>query len=381
MSGVELPQFALPADAQAVARHVGLQEADPGPDDGRRGRRLEQRLSSTHSAAGTKVVYATAGSGPPLLLIGGWLSHLELSWALPPERHLYEALADRRTLIRYDRPGCGLSERPAHPDWSLDDEIDTIEAVIAAAGVERLDVIGSSLGVPVAIEWAARHPDAVDRLVLYGGWARGSDIAATAVRQHVLGLVAGHWGLGSDVITDIFAPDASAGTRAAFANYQRQASSAETAAGLLELCYLIDVTDALPRVRANTLVVHREQDRAAPVEQSRLIAASIPGAQLTVLPGRSHLPYIGDVDALLMTVGGFLGLPSVRPGPSMQLTGRQRQVAALVTDGLTNREIGERLVISERSAEGHVERIRVRLGVRSRAQIAAWWVATGTTKA
>jgi DNA-binding CsgD family transcriptional regulator len=198
------------------------------------------------------------------------------------------------------------------------------------------------------------------------------------VREHVVGLVAGHWGLGSDVITEIFAPDASAGSRAAFANYQRQASSAATAAALLELCYRIDVTDSLPRVLSPTLVVHREHDRAAPVEQSRLIAASIPGARLTVLPGRSHLPYIGDVDTLLMTIRAFLGLPSLRRRPSMQLTDRQRQVAALVADGLTNREIGARLVISERSAEGHVERIRTRLGVRSRAQVAAWWVATST---
>ena len=181
------------------------------------------------------------------------------------------------------------------------------------------------------------------------------------------------------MITDIFAPDASAGARAAFANYQRQASSAATAAALLELCYLIDVTASLPQVQTHTLVVHREHDRAAPVEQSRLIAASIPGAQLTVLPGRSHLPYIGDVDTLLLTIRTFLGLPSLRRPPSMQLTDRQRQVAVLVADGLTNREIGERLVISERSAEGHVERIRIRLGVRSRAQIAAWWVATSRT--
>jgi DNA-binding NarL/FixJ family response regulator len=89
--------------------------------------------------------------------------------------------------------------------------------------------------------------------------------------------------------------------------------------------------------------------------------------------------YIGDVDTLLTTIREFLGLPGPRPRPSMRLTGRPRQVAALVTDGLTNREIGERLVISERSAEGHVERIRIRLGVRSRAQIAAWWVATNTS--
>ncbi len=362
-----------------MARRVRLQEAVTAAYVERTDGRVEQQLSSTRRAGGPELVYATAGAGPPLLLIGGWLSHLELSWALPPERHLCEALAQGRTLIRYDRPGCGLSERPTDAAWSLDDELDTIEAVIDAGGVTRLDMIGSSLGVPVAIEWVARHPETVDRLVLYGGWVRGSDIAPAPVREHVVGLVASHWGLGSDVITEIFAPDASAGTRAAFANYQRQASSAATAAGLLELCYRIDVTGSLQRVHSQTLIVHREDDRAAPVEQSRLMAASIPGAQLTVLPGRSHLPYIGDVDTLLTTIRTFLGLPSLRRQASMQLTGRQRQVAALVADGLTNREIGERLVISERSAEGHVERIRTRLGVRSRAQVAAWWVAADTT--
>jgi pimeloyl-ACP methyl ester carboxylesterase/DNA-binding CsgD family transcriptional regulator len=339
---------------------------------------LEQQLSSARLGDGTEVVYATAGAGPPLLFVGGWLSHLELSWALPAERHLYEVLASGRTLIRYDRPGCGLSDRPAMARWSLDDEIDTVAAVVAAAGVPRTDVVGSSLGVPVAIEWAARRSETVDRLVLYGGWARGRDIAPPPVREHVLGLVASHWGLGSDVVTDIFAPDASAGTRAAFATYQRQASSAETAAALLDLCYRVDVTDALPRVRAQTLVVHRDQDRAAPVEQSRAIAAAIPGARLTVLPGRSHLPYIGDVDALLTAIRSFFGLPGTRRTTPLRLTGRQGEVAALVTDGLTNREIGERLGISERSAEGHIDRIRVRLGVRSRAQIAAWWVATSS---
>jgi DNA-binding CsgD family transcriptional regulator len=64
----------------------------------------------------------------------------------------------------------------------------------------------------------------------------------------------------------------------------------------------------------------------------------------------------------------------VREEPT--LTARQREVAALVADGLTNREIGARLGIEERSAEGHLERIRLRLGMRSRAQVAAWWVAT-----
>ena len=339
---------------------------------------MEQKLGSTRLPGGTTIAYATAGGGPFLLFIGGWLSHLELSWALPAERHLFEGLARGRTVIRYDRPGCGLSDRPTQASASLESELDVVAAVIAATDAGRVDVMASSLGVPVAVAWAARHPETVDRMVLYGGWARGTDLAPAPVREHVVGLVASHWGLGADVLTDIFAPEASVGTRSAVASYQRHASSAETAANLLELCYHIDVTDFLGQVTAPTLVMHREHDRAAPLEQARLIASRIPRARLRVLPGRSHLPYIGDVDALVATARDFLGLPPRRRPTAPTLTRRQREVAALVTEGLTNREIGQRLGIDERSAEGHVERIRIRLGFRSRTQIAAWWVATGT---
>jgi pimeloyl-ACP methyl ester carboxylesterase/DNA-binding CsgD family transcriptional regulator len=337
--------------------------------------RVEQRLGSTRTPERLEVAFATAGRGQPLLFVGGWLSHLELSWALPAERRFLEGLAQGRTLVRYDRPGCGLSDREVG-EPSLDRELEVVEAVLAAVGVERADVVASSLGVPLMIEWAARHPDTVDRLVLYGGWARGADIATPEVRDHVVGLVAGSWGLGADVLTDIFAPDASAGTRAALSSYQRAASSPATAAALLALCYQVDVTASLAQVRARTFVVHREQDRAAPLAQARLVAAEIPDARLVVLPGRSHLPYAGDAAVLVHTMRTFLGLPEVRGPEPPTLTLRQREVAALVAQGLTNREIGEELGIEERSAEGHLERIRLRLGVRSRAQVAAWWVAS-----
>jgi pimeloyl-ACP methyl ester carboxylesterase/DNA-binding CsgD family transcriptional regulator len=337
---------------------------------------VEQSVSSVRLPDGAHVAYATAGAGPPLLFAGGWLSHLELSWAFAAERSFLQALAVGRTLVRYDRLGCGMSDRPGDSRWSLERERDTLDAVVAAVGSVPLDVMGSSLGVPIVIDWAARHPETVNRLVLYGGWARGTDLAAPQVREHVVGLVRSHWGLGSDVLTEIFAPEASAATRAAIAGYQRQASSAETAAGLLVACYEIDVTDRLGQVTAPTLVLHRRHDRAAPREQSELIASGIAGARLVELPGRSHLPYVGDACALAGEIRRFLGLPALRRRAAPTLTTRQKEVAELVSQGLTNRDIARRLVIDERSAEGHVERIRNTLGVRSRAQIAAWWVSS-----
>jgi pimeloyl-ACP methyl ester carboxylesterase len=325
------------------------------------------------------VAYALTGTGPFLLVAPGWLSHLELGWAIPAERLFHEALSSGRTLVRYDRPGCGLSD-PYEGPRTMDLELATIAAVTEAVGMTRFDVLGWSMGAPVAAQWAADRPDTVARLVLYGGWATGAAIGDEDSRRHILGLLATHWGLGSDLLTDLFAADADPGTRQAFTRYQRAASSAETAVALLRLAYDMDVRPALPRIQAPTLVLARREDRAAPVVQSRLLADGIPGAELVELEGRSHLPAIGDAEAVVREVRRFLGLPPLRRAVPTGLTARQTEVAALVAEGLTNRQLAERLGITERSAESHVERIRLRLGFRSRAQVAAWYVATGGGK-
>lgn len=161
-----------------------------------------------------------------------------------------------------------------------------------------------------------------------------------------------------------------------FAAHQRDSASAETARRLLAAGYELDVSDDLARVRAPTAVIHREGDRAVPLAEGQRLAAGIDGASMTVLPGRAHVPFAGDVDALVDAIRQGLGLPPVKRRFEPAHTPRQMEVAALVSEGLSNRQIAERLVITERSAESHVERIRGRLDFRSRAQIAAWYVAT-----
>jgi len=324
-------------------------------------------------ADGGEIAYASVGAGRPLLYVSGWLSHLQLSWELPEERAFYESLATGCRLVRYDRAGCGLSAASARPP-SMEHELEQLATVAQTLGSEPFDLMGTSMGALVSVAWAAAHPQTVRRLVLYGGWVSGPEISTPDVRDSLLGLVESHWGLGSDVLTDIFAPDSPASSRAGFGRYQRASSTAATARALLALSYELHVTDLLGRVRSPTLVVHRAEDRAAPVEQARALASGIPDAQLVVLPGRSHLPYAGDAQAVVAPIRRFLGLRALSRGPR-ELTPRQVEVAALVSAGCTNREISTRLGIDERSAEGHVERIRMRLGVKSRAQIAAWFVA------
>ena len=178
-----------------------------------------------------------------------------------------------------------------------------------------------------------------------------------------------HWGLGLKALAGAFVTDPTVEELAGFTRFQRAAASAAVAAQMLEVYYQTDIRSLLPSIRARTAVLHREADKGTRFELGREAATLIPGATLIPLPGSSHVFYHGDwpvvVDALL----GFLCEPA-SAGP--RLTGRELQVAGLVADGLTNQAIARRLSVAPRTAESHVENIRRKLQVRSRAQIAAW---------
>jgi DNA-binding CsgD family transcriptional regulator len=156
---------------------------------------------------------------------------------------------------------------------------------------------------------------------------------------------------------------------AAFTRFQRASASADVAAQLLELYYGTDVRALLPAIRTPTAVLHREGDRGTPFALGREVAATVPGATLIPLPGSSHLFYHGDWAPVLEATLGFLSQPTRR---GQRLTDREFEVAGLVTDGLTNHAIARRLSVAPRTVETHVENIRRKLRVNSRAQIAAW---------
>ncbi|KAB2388049.1 alpha/beta fold hydrolase [Actinomadura montaniterrae] len=340
--------------------------------DGGHEPRLEIRFCPAEG--GARIAYGTVGDGPPLIVPPAWISHLELSWQDPAVRAFLLPLAERRTVVLYDKPGCGLSD--PWPGQTLDTSVRVLRTVADHLGRERFDLLGVSTAAVTSLAFAVRHPERVGRLIVYGGYADGSRVASPQVRAAVLGMVRAHWGLGSDVLADIFMADAAAGTKAHFAQLQRGTATAEFACELLEQCYEACVADQLHKVVTPTAVLHRRGDRAIPYRLGRDLAARIPDAQLVTLPGRSHFPWAGDsapvVRAVLNHLGETAGPPEQRSADDV-LTPRQLQVAALVADGLSNRQIARRLGIKERSAEGHVERIRQRLDVRSRAQIAAWW--------
>ena len=130
------------------------------------------------TANGVRVAFATSGRGPALLVPAAWISHLELMWQDPEARAFFAPLAARRTVIEYDKPGCGLSDPWPGPQ-SLETDLEVLAAVADHLELERFDLFGISLAAPVSIAFAARHAERVGRLVLYGGYADGHESPTT----------------------------------------------------------------------------------------------------------------------------------------------------------------------------------------------------------
>jgi pimeloyl-ACP methyl ester carboxylesterase/DNA-binding CsgD family transcriptional regulator len=324
-----------------------------------------------------RVAYATVGSGPPLLLPALWISHLELEWGFADFRAFVDVLARDRTVVRYDRLGTGLSDRPDALDISLDTEVRTIAAVADAAGLAELSLLGVSWGASSAAAFAAAFPDRVRSLALVGSYARGSQVAPEALRAAMVDTVRAHWGAGSRVIADVWMPGADAVMRDRFARLQRAAATPEVAAEMLELVYRTDMRDVLARVRAPALVIHRREDRAMPFEQGREVASLLPDAQFVAAEGSAHPPWLGgDTAAILTAIRRFLG-PGASPAaaevvPDSPLSAREAEVLRLVAEGLSDADIAARLIVSPHTVHRHVANIRTKLGQPSRAAAAAY---------
>ncbi|MBJ7331534.1 MAG: alpha/beta fold hydrolase [Solirubrobacteraceae bacterium] len=338
---------------------------------------------------GHAVAFATVGTGPPLLVPGPWIGHVELDWTLPHVAAFLRGLARTHTVIRYDRLGVGLSDRDVEPEAKFGSprELAAIAAILEQVGATGpIDVFGVSAGCAAAVELAAAQPALVRRMVLFGGFVQGELLAPADLRDAMLATVHAHWGAGSRVLADVWLPGADTKMREAFSTLQRMAATPEVAAANLATIYRTDLRDILPSATAPALVLHRRDDRAAPFAQGRDLAARLPNAQFIPLDGAMHPPWLDDREAVLREMRAFLtpGAPAdpelvplpdpVAPIPlpgGDPLSEREREVLRLVAEGMNDGEIAERLVVSPHTVHRHVANIRTKLGQSSRAAAAA----------
>ncbi len=343
--------------------------------------KLRQRIRYLRTEDGVQLAWAEIGAGPILIKAANWLSHLEYELESPVWGHWFRFLGDHFRFLRWDERGCGLTDRDVE-DLSFESWLGDIEAVVAASGVDPpFALLGISSGAATSVAYAARHPEQVSRLILYGGyargWARRGDSEGLRQYRAITELVRVGWGKENPVFRQVFTsrflPGASEAQIGWYNELCRRTSTGEMAARLLEARSTVDVTSLLGAITAPTLVIHSRDDEVCPVSEARHLAAGIPGAQFVELESRNHIlledePAWGRFKEVVLD---FAGLPAPRAeeDPAFaQLTTREREILALITQGLANADIGKSLAISEKTVRNHVSNLFDKLGVWTRAQ-------------
>lgn len=336
---------------------------------------MTQEVRFCRADDGVRIAWARHGSGPPLLVVSCWLSHLQHDWQSPVWRHFLDDLGDIATVLRYDERGFGLSEWEVS-DFSLARRVADLEALVAATGLDRFAVLGMSGGAPVALAYAHAHPERVTRLVLYGGMAGGGLAQEdSAAEEAFLAMIKAGWArpdpLFRRVFTNAFIPDASEEQMEWMDELQRTSTNTDNAVCSRIARHEVDVRDLLPGITVPTLVTHAEGDRVAPDWGTRL-ATAIPDARLVMLESRNHV-LLADEPAwpvFLHEVEAFLA--EDRAGvPVSNLSAREREILALAAEGLDNSAIAERLTLSVRTVERHFQNIYLKLGLSGRTARAA----------
>lgn len=309
---------------------VNVTARDGAPRDG------ASRATATSNAAqqirfcrardGVRIAYATSGDalGPVLVKPANWLTHVDHDHDSAVWRHWVAELGRGRRLIRYDERGCGLSDHNA-ADLSFEAWVRDLEAVVDAEKVERFSLLGISQGCAVAIAYAARHPERVDKLVLYGGYAIGRNHRNSTPQEELEATLLGNlirvgWGRDNpafrQVFGTLFVPGGTAEQWQWFNDLARTLPM-ENALSILEMTHAIDVRALAATVDRPTLVLHAVGDAMCPFENGRMLAALIPGARFVPLESRNHVLLESEPawTRFLEEVRAFLGAESEQAKP------------------------------------------------------------------
>lgn len=344
-------------------------------------KKFSQRIRYVRASDGVKIAWAEAGTGPVIVKAANWLTHLEYEWESPVWRHWMHFFCSNFRYIRYDERGCGMTDKNVG-DLSLDRWVEDLEEVIDAARVDQpMTLLGISQGGAICVAYAAKHPERVSELLLYGGYARGPLRRGNPEMERfylaLIDMVRFGWENENpafrQVFTSRFIPGGTDEQIGWYNELCRKTTTAEVVEKLIASRSRIDVTHLLSEVKAPTLVLHSREDAIVPIEEGHILAAGIPGAQFVELDSKNHVLLETEPawERFCSEVNAFMGVSNdSRKGDEAfsSLSRRESEVLTLMTQGLSNAQIAERLSISEKTVRNHVSNVFDKLGVWSRAQ-------------
>ncbi|GGN13280.1 pimeloyl-ACP methyl ester carboxylesterase/DNA-binding CsgD family transcriptional regulator [Actinoplanes campanulatus] len=323
---------------------------------------------------GVTLGFQVFGQGPALVWMPS-LSNILAQWRIPAVRAAYLGLSKHLTVVLYDGRGTGSSDRRVDlDDLGVDAHLRDLRAVLDHAGLQRATLLGYYHSVATAIAFAAREPERVERLVLFGGAPRMREAMLPAQTQALLSLVEQDWGLFADAAATAWLGWDAAPSGRFTAEAFRTATSAPVAKAWFEAAREIDVTAELARVRAPALVLHRQSAEQIPVEVARRMAAALPDARLVELPGSTPTLFMENPAADLKLVTDFVthgrvNRPSTAP---TTLTPRETDVLRLLAAGDSNTEIARQLGIAVHTVERHLANLYRKIGARGRTDAVAY---------
>ena len=326
------------------------------------------------------VAYQVIGEGPiDLVLVPGFVSHVELAWEEPNLARVLTRLASFSRLIIFDKRGTGMSD-PMTAAPSMEARMDDIRAVIDAVGSPCAALFGISDGGSLSILFARRHRDRTRALILYGSWARRTaapDYPWGPTADHLEEMLAGMdraWATGEWWDRVQRSPQDDQRHQEWWARYLRMGASPTMAGDVMRMNAQMDLRGVLPHIAVPTLILHREHDSWIDVGHGRYLAEHIPGARYVELPGSDHRPWLDDTETILAELEVFL-LGSRRRTRRRSsfgvaaLSRREREVAAMAARGATAPDIAAHLFVSTRTVETQLASIYTKLGVHSRSEL------------
>jgi len=338
--------------------------------------RQDLRFCTTRD--GITLACAVTGSGPKLVRVGTWVSHLECELREPDNWATLEALGRHHTLVRYDPRGCGLSTRLV-PAFDFETLVSDLETVMDALAPEPVALLGISCAAAIAIAYAARHPERVTALVLVNGYGRAY-LSAPGTPPHLLeeaklllATTRQGWAQEKSPFRQVFlaqlmgAAVANPAARHLVSERMRLSMTPEIAERHLRINYAMDVKAECALVQCPTLVFHARDDQMVTLDQGRKLAAWIPGARFILLDTDSHMmPATNDAGRMFLAETlEFLG--GRRPDKP-RLSRRQTQILCLVAQGMTDKQVARELGLSPHTVEMHVALALRALGCSNRAE-------------